>query len=885
MPPCHIRNVKLVAEAGSSLLSFLPFLPFLPFLAPRVFQPWPFGRQPSRTYTNIARRASKRARARVPTSRSRIAKDWYENAFAPLDSQLVEQHEQEFDERREGEKEQDSAYDERREVDEQQGSAYNERREGEKQQDLAYNERRENSPVNPRRTRATSPSRSPDQDYKQLQRTNAERRQLRSTAWANGRRAAYWAAKHSTLPTKWVCAGHPVRLRTKPAAVSSDDQLQLDDEDTQHANQDYGYAIPENIYRWNICFAKIQARYDKRLSLEPATHTLPVLEPKATEYAKRILDHPEATLHVPELVKQFNRSWEEIWMHAMLHLLQSEPNNVPRFLKRTHLSPHPPAAWVNDSLQFLATAYSTSDTPVPQESFDELVDTLCTVMDRSGSRPLIMRGSCLHLLFRRCTKDQMLRLCDSMGHHRVQTHWRTQLHLATCLARHDCFDKALDAMLESASSGAEPKSSQFESTCSTILRNAATQSDGLRVSLRIIQNLAELGVKLNVQHCNIVMLNAVECGDLKSAYNVYHSLVDNGLQADKYTHAILLKGCKPSIDDSETLNAIIRQAIKDTEIIKSPVVATEILHCLYLHHFQRNPDTAFSTLVEAYTQLFDATSLIRMHMLPADCQDASQPTLPRPTRPALWIMVSAYLRNRTDRHGNQSAHQQYNLYKQIRVLAERGVQPWVALTQSDHISNAFLMAFAAHPSSLAHAAEVIRDMQTPLPALPDNANPKTHVEREVCKPTVQSWSIFLHAFARHKKMDLAEQVLQYMREKGMQPNQVTWNSLVGGYAGIRDAEGAANAFKRMQEEGHKGDERTFRAMAKVSVDAGMLSQGEEVREALRRRIERQEMLRAEYGKVATGQSSVSPDELDKAAAEYWESAQEDVFKDDEKEHG
>lgn len=858
MPPCHIRNVKLVAEADS------PLLPFLPFLAPRVFQPWPFSRQPSRTYHNITRRASKQSKPKVqvPTSRSQVAKDWYENAFAPLDSQLVEQHEQEF-----------------------------RRREGEKQEDSAYNERREeeNSPVNLRGTRPISPSRSlsPGQHHKQWQRKNAERRQTRSTAWVKSRWAANWAAKHDTLPTKWVRVGHPVRLRTnndahvQPAALSSDQQLQPDAENIKHSNQDFGYAIAENIYRWNICFARIQARYDKRLDLGPATDTLPNLDPKAAEYAKRILDHPEATLHVPELVKQFNLSWEDIWMHAMLYLLQSEPNNVPRFLTRTHLNPHPPAAWINDSLQFLATAFSTPDPPLPQESFDELVDTLCTVMHRSGPRPMTMRGSCLHLVFRRCTKDQVLRLYDSINQHRVQTHWRTQLHLATCLARHDCFDKALDAMLESASSGADPKSPQFESTCSTILRKAATQSDGLRVSLRIIQNLADLGVKLNVQHCNIVMLNAVESGDLESAYNVYHSLVDNGLIADKYTHAILLKGCKPTIDDSETLNAIIRQAIKDPEVIKSPVVATEILHCLYLHHFQRNPDTAFSTVAEAYTQLFDATSLIRMHMLPADSQNASQQRLPRPTRPALWIMVSAYLRDRTDRRDSQSARQQYNLYKQVRVLAERGVQPWASLTQTDHISNAFLMAFTAHPSSLARAAEVIRDMQTPLPALPDNANPKTHVEREVCKPTLQSWSIFLHGFARHRKMDLAEQVLQYMREKGMQPNQVTWNSLVGGYAGIRNAEGAANAFRQMQEEGYKGNERTLRAMAKVSVDAGMLSQGEEVREALRRRIERQEMLRAEYGKVATGQSSVSPDELDKAAAEYWESAQEDVFEDDE----
>ena len=662
--------------------------------------------------------------------------------------------------------------------------------------------------------------------------------------------------------TKWIRVGHPVKLPSQwvdPEPLP-DSRAQGQDQapPVSHARpeHDLGYTIPERVYTWNYALARLRILHDHspHPSRDPTRKRKLDLDPKASQYASEIL-HGAPTpssitsptssltsassslpLDIAQLEQRFNLPWLDIWLNATLHLLQTEPILVPHFLSVTHLQPYPPAAWIDDCLHFLSTHFSKSDMPVPDASFDQFIHVFCALMHRPASTPLLSSSSTIRRLLVRCDQRQTLAIFDSVVRHRVKVHWNTLLHLATSLAHQNHFDQALDALLESATSGADILSPQFESTCSTILRKAVTQSDGLRVSLRIVQNLSELGVNLNIQHCNIAILNAVESGDLQSAFSVYNSLVDNGLRADKYTHAILLKGCKSAIEDSDTLNATIRQAIRDTDVLKSPIVATEILHCLYLHHFQRSPETAFSIVAEAYTQLFDATSLIRMQMLPVDSQDPSQGQRVRPTLAALGIMVVAYLRNGTHRHNSHSARQQYNLYRHIRTLVGRRVQPWLKLVETDYLANAFLMAFTLHPSSLAYAAEIIRDMQTPLPAEPDSPNPLLHTSKAVCKPTVQSWSIFLHGFARHRKMDLAEQVLQYMREKGMKPNQVTWNSLLGGYVGIRDHDGAVQAFKKMQDEGFRGNDVTLRAMTRIRVDAGMLSQGEEVREALTARV-------------------------------------------------
>lgn len=897
MPPCHIRNVKLVAEAD---------LPILPFLAPRVFQPWPNFRQPSRSYSSAVRSQSRPRGPRTDgngqgestlkggpegstslpwtlqnrcystkyesgrpstrkspsrrnsqserpqKSRGHIAQDWYENALAGLDAQLVEGHDQNY----------------KKSVDRNRTS-------------LSFAESAASRPLTRQRNALRSTSQTPSPHSEELhkirQRNNARRRQNFSWSLVKSRFTAQRMSARLPQRTKWAQVGYPVRLTKstenpdKANAPGDEHQAHVSDaESAEQPRHELGYTIPETTYRWSRCFARLEAKADAK---HPHDTKL-ALDPRAVHFARTILDQEEASLNVAQLEERFTLGWHQIWLHAMISLLETSPGEAPRFLALTCVEPYPPPAWINDCLQFLASHFAKSTTPVPANTIDEFVDVLCSVMDRPGPVPMLLKGSVIRLLLPRCTKDQVLRIFDGIARYRVQVHWNTLLHLSTSLTHHNCFDQALDALLHSVSSNADPRSSQFESTCATILRKASSQPDGLRVSLRIIQNLAEVGVKLNIQHCNIVMLNAVESGDLKSAFDVYHSLVDHGLVADKYTHAILLKGCKSAIEDSETLNATIRQAIRDTEVLKSPIVATEILHCLYMHHFRRNPESAFSTVAEAYSQLFDATSLIRIHILPADCQDPTEAHRPRPTLAALGIMVSAYLRDHTNSRNTHSARQQYDFYKRMRTLVQRNVQPWAELAQTDHVANAFLMAFTSHPSTLAHAAEVIRDMQAPLPA---TTQPTPQVERHICKPTVQSWSIFLNGFTKHQKMDLAEQVMNYMRGKGMQPNQVTWNSLISGYARVRNHDAAVEAFRQMQDEGFRGNEVTFKSLRNVSVDVGMLNQGEEVREALRARIQKEEALRGEEdgGIVVVDQASDAVDGQGDAEAGFWDSAVED----------
>ncbi|KAF2479927.1 hypothetical protein BDY17DRAFT_312850 [Neohortaea acidophila] len=304
-----------------------------------------------------------------------------------------------------------------------------------------------------------------------------------------------------------------------------------------------------------------------------------------------------------------------------------------------------------------------------------------------------------------------------------------------------------------------------------------------------------MGMKPNIQICNIIMLNAIEAGDRSTALSVYRSLVQRELKPDEFTFAILLKACKMNIDDAELLNQIIRDAIESVNLRKAEVVAFEILYCLILHHTKHNRRTALATVTDACAQLFDLQPLEKLGLpIPKRQQQQSDRIMP------LWPPAANLLITMSIEHvlsSQSDVEAVAALYVRWRELVDAGDPCLSHLATDDYTANIFLMAFIKHSNGLLHASRVIRDMQRPLP-------PSARVTQ--CKPTVQSWSIFLHGFTRHGKPKLAEQILAYMRGQGIEPNHVTWSTLLTGYARAQDEEGVLEGLRQVHESGFVWEE-------------------------------------------------------------------------------
>ncbi|EMD41999.1 hypothetical protein CERSUDRAFT_79600 [Gelatoporia subvermispora B] len=88
-----------------------------------------------------------------------------------------------------------------------------------------------------------------------------------------------------------------------------------------------------------------------------------------------------------------------------------------------------------------------------------------------------------------------------------------------------------------------------------------------------------------------------------------------------------------------------------------------------------------------------------------------------------------------------------------------------------------------------------------------------------------TWSLFMTAFMRCRRTDLAGAVWDDMQKLGITPGVQIWNSLIDGYVELGDVEKAINTWNLMISQGCNPDALTYRAMLQAlfnshrSVDA------------------------------------------------------------------
>jgi pentatricopeptide repeat protein len=553
---------------------------------------------------------------------------------------------------------------------------------------------------------------------------------------------------------------------------------------------------------WNHNYARAQNEFDRRQAsgYGKAKRVMPLLDPRASEWVDLVIQRM-ANNQDPDLEsigKRHHMDKSNVWTHVALWLLHYDKDCLVEFLLATSGS-YSPGPRVADCLQVLAAHYVRSGNDETVQYIAKLNQIFCALSENPTANSMAFDGRFIRLVMPYSTTAQLIELHRAIKVGDFRVHANTLMHLTAYFAKHDHFHQALDILLDAHRGGASVHSYPFRSNCSTLLRKSMTLPGGLRICLRIVDNLAKIGVMLSTRLCNIIILNAVEAGDVKTAHDVYQSLLDNNVKPSIHTYALLLKACKLNIDDSDTLNRTITSAIEGVNLSHNPVVASEILHCLALHHTRHSGNAAWSTVCQAYAQMFDLDPLVKLGLpIPASIQSMPHTSkIKRVPVQAIGIMLRTYLKLIHDGQGTAARAQP--IYQRYRQLVASGKEPFASSAMTSHCYNAFLGTFTKNKRTLINAAEVIKDMQSASAESP----PKS------VAPDVQSWSIFLEGFSTHGQLRLAEQVLTYMRGKGLEPNAVTWNTLLKGYAGEQDMEGLLDAVSRFDEHGHPWDEWTY----------------------------------------------------------------------------
>ncbi|MCJ1389236.1 hypothetical protein MMC18_002092 [Xylographa bjoerkii] len=394
---------------------------------------------------------------------------------------------------------------------------------------------------------------------------------------------------------------------------------------------------------------------------------------------------------------------------------------------------------------------------------------------------------------------------------------------------------------------------QVQMFCVMLLRAELEVENLYRLRSNLLAFMLEAGVRPNRFLANIIILNAMEAGDLNTAWRSHGIATENGLAPDAGTYTALLKGIQHG-DNRNNVWLIYKEAKLGGWLSKSPRLKFELLYAIYLSENGKYRDKPYSNLFPYYREFFDTRPLQELGIFHSQqgyyIAEGGQHV--EPSVHALGLILLAWLTENRDNGPLLAAYERYVYYTKHN-------HPLIAqLAQTDHTANAFIVAFGQSPQTVHICTQVVQDMLKAQVVKIDasqsfptdsgvsrsngdagdlnEASNSEHVKwrtgaagaagtsirnlknyeiRHIAPPTVQTWNILLFAFIRNRQSDAAEKVLALMEARGQKPDRVTWTSLLNGYARMQDFPGTIGTLERMNQAGFKEDEWTVKALSRV----------------------------------------------------------------------
>lgn len=148
---------------------------------------------------------------------------------------------------------------------------------------------------------------------------------------------------------------------------------------------------------------------------------------------------------------------------------------------------------------------------------------------------------------------------------------------------------------------------------------------------------------------------------------------------------------------------------------------------------------------------------------------------------------------------------------------ERNYAAEIVRDEGSLIHDSLILAMMQQPGLTRPALDIFGDM------LKDNLGASSSGGEEVQQPSVAAhplpsiftFGILINGLMRRGESDLAEQVIQIMRENGVDTSVVTWNTQIKWYALMQNVPRTVGALQGLEAAGFRPDEATFRAFGKL----------------------------------------------------------------------
>ena len=494
-----------------------------------------------------------------------------------------------------------------------------------------------------------------------------------------------------------------------------------------------------------------------------------------------------------------------LWRDVMLWCLKYQKDQALMLLLATYKGRkyRPPRYMVSDALESLAHHYLyKKSTPDPM-----VVDSIW-LLTRSfvdgandQERTFHVAQHVIYTILKQSDDSRVLSLYFLLAVNKTSLHVHTMLHLLERFVDMGRLKLAMTLLRTIASTGFDLSYGQIQMACIKLLRaNVGSQSE-YNVRSNILMQILEIGVSPNIRMFNTILLNMGESDDFTQAWHLYRAVKGNALMPDPDTYCVLLKGAELSGKVSN-LEMVVHEIQTNGNMLKDLRLLSDMLNAVSL----LSPGHEFEAMLDVYRQYCDLTPLQTLSLCGEETRAPPNASCSEvlPTKYILSRMILAYIRRN---QGSLNLLHNYNQYYQCVKESHPSIAP---LAETDYVANAFLLAFGNSPSTLRHCTIVVKHML-------ELSSRKDAIPGSViyAAPTVQTWSILVDNYFRNKQRHAGEQVLAMMRQRGMKPNQVTWNSVIKGYAILQDVRATMDAVKGMRAAGFETDSYTVNALGKL----------------------------------------------------------------------
>lgn len=504
----------------------------------------------------------------------------------------------------------------------------------------------------------------------------------------------------------------------------------------------------------------------------------------------------------PRLVK---RSWTCFMLWAMQHHHEAALKTLDVAI--SHSVPQIPRQIIGDCLEYLAAIYLENikypDTLKPDYIYS-LTCRFAKISTPIGKGYSSIGQRTIYLILVHCRDEQVQALYRILCAHRIELYPFTLLHFLSRFSKMGDMPMCLRLMRRIANSdGIDMASNAVQSGCVKLLRAHPERKGWYNTSSLVLAELLKMGIRPKIFMYNIIILNSVEAGDYQVSCRLYSMAQENGLKPDAHTHRILLKGLDHGMDP-KFLETIVNNAEGDGTLFTDDLLIRDLLQTSLILEGRRNWRSVFTRLLSLYIRYCDLRLLRELGLIPESVQPPSYERI-MPSSRILGIMLIAYIRQ------NQFSDTLVQVYQRYHDLVKQGHRIVARLAETDHVANAFLMAFGRRSKTLEVCTIIVKSMIEPRQA---KSSPTITLPFQVAAPTVQTWSILMLSFFRNGQTLAAEKVHSMMHDRGIEPDQVTWNILIRGHATSQDIDSTIDVLKTMQAAGFSTDLHTLKGLGK-----------------------------------------------------------------------